>query len=94
MMPSYRFLFEKRRVERARSADALVLPPDLAPDPGYEIVPKPEAGALVAYLASLRADAPLFNAPVTVAEAATESTTNSVAGAATNSPAATNAPAK
>ncbi len=69
-MPPYRFLFEKRRIERVRSPEALELPPGLAPGPGYEIVPKPEAEALAAYLTSLRADAPLFAAPVTVAAAA------------------------
>jgi len=94
MMPPYRFLFEKRRIERVRSPDALVLPPELAPEPGYEILPKTEATALVAYLTSLRADAPLFVAPVTVAETAPESTTNAPAGSITNSPAATNSPAK
>ena len=96
MMPPYRFLFEKRRIERAPSPDALILPANLAPEPGYEIVPKTEAKALAAYLTSLRADAPLFVAPLTVAEAAAESTTNAPAGSnsATNSAAATNAPAK
>ena len=96
MMPPYRFLFEKRRIERAGSPDALVLPPELAPEPGYEILPKTEARALVAYLISLNADAPLFVAPVTVAEASGASTTNAPAGsaAATNAPALTNSPAK
>jgi ribosomal protein L7/L12 len=94
MMPPYRFLFEKRRIERVRSPDALVLPPELAPEPGYEILPKTEAKALVAYLTSLHADAPLFVAPVTVAEAAPESNTNTPAVSVTNSPAATNSPAK
>jgi len=65
-MPPYRFLFETHRIERAPSPDALMLPASLAPPPGYEIVPKPEAKALVGYLASLRADAPLFVAPLTV----------------------------
>lgn len=93
MMPPYRFLFEKRRIEGVRSPDALVLPPELAPEPGYEILPKMEAKALAAYLTSLHADAPLFVAPVTVAEAAPEST-NAPAGSVTNAPAATNSPAK
>jgi cbb3-type cytochrome oxidase cytochrome c subunit len=88
MMPPYRFLFEKRRIERLRSPDALVVPTELSPEPGYEIVPKTEAKALVAYLTSLHADAPLFVAPVTVAEAVAESATNAPAGSsATNSPA-------
>ena len=94
MMPPYRFLFEKRRIERVRSADALVLPAELAPEPGFEIIPKPEAKALVGYVTSLRADAPLFDAPVTVAEAAVETSTNNVAGSATNSVTGTNVPAK
>jgi cytochrome c oxidase cbb3-type subunit 2 len=66
-MPPYRFLFEKRQIGLAPSPEALVLPAELAPPPGYEILPKPEARALAAYLLSLRADAPLFVAPLTVA---------------------------
>ncbi len=81
-MPPYRFLFEKRRIERARSPDALDLPPGLAPGDGYEIVPTQEAKALAAYLISLRADAPLFETPMTVP-----------AVPETNAPAATNLPA-
>jgi cytochrome c oxidase cbb3-type subunit 2 len=80
-MPPYQFLFEKRKIDRTPSPQALVLPPQVAPEPGYEIVPKPEATALVAYLISLRADAPLFDAPVTVAVSTT----------ATNAPSGTNA---
>jgi ribosomal protein L7/L12 len=79
-MPSYRFLFEKRRIERGRSPDALALPPDLAPEPGYEVLPSPEANALVAYLISLHADAPLFDAPLT---ARTATATNRPATAET-----------
>jgi cbb3-type cytochrome oxidase cytochrome c subunit len=75
-MPQYRFLFEKRKIERHPSPEALVLTGDLAPTPGYEVVPKPAAKALVTYLVSLRADAPLFVAPVTVAAAAAPMPTN------------------
>ncbi|HOX57506.1 MAG TPA: cbb3-type cytochrome c oxidase subunit II [Candidatus Paceibacterota bacterium] len=64
-MPPYRFLFEQRRVRVEPSPEALVLPAELAPPPGYEVVPKPAAKALVAYLSSLRADAALFGAPLT-----------------------------
>jgi hypothetical protein len=61
------------------------LPPEFAPPSGYEIVPKYEARALVAYLTSLRADSPLFETPLTVASAAAAvETTNAPAG---NSPA-------
>jgi cytochrome c oxidase cbb3-type subunit 2 len=74
VMPPYRFLFEKHRIERARSAEALVLPSELGPEPGYEILPKPEATALVAYLMSLRANEPLFDAPISVAAASSSST--------------------
>ena len=66
-MPPYRFLFEKRQMGPTPSPEALVLPAELAPPPGCEILPKPEARALAAYLLSLRADAPLYVAPMTVA---------------------------
>ena len=95
-MPSYRFLFAKRAIGRGPSPEALVLPGKLAPPPGYEVVPKPAAKALAAYLVSLHADAPLFVAPMTVASAAAATPTNSPAAseaAATNAPPAT-APAK
>jgi cytochrome c oxidase cbb3-type subunit 2 len=95
-MPSYRFLFAKHAVERGPSPEALVLPGKLAPPPGYEVVPKPAAKALAAYLVSLHADAPLFDAPITVASAAAATPTNSPAAsdtAATNAAPAT-APAK
>jgi cytochrome c oxidase cbb3-type subunit II len=62
-MPSYKFLFEVRKMGSAPSPDALNLPAEFAPAAGYEVVPKPEAKQLVAYLLSLRADAPLYEAP-------------------------------
>lgn len=64
-MPPYRFLFEKRKVGKVPSADALKLTGEFAPPAGFEIVPTDGAHALVAYLLSLRADAPLFESPVT-----------------------------
>jgi cytochrome c oxidase cbb3-type subunit 2 len=78
-MPPYPFLFEKRKIERRPSPEALVLTGHLAPPAGYEVVPTPGAVALAAYLTSLRADAPLFVAPLTVASAPTAATTNSQA---------------
>lgn len=95
VMPPYRFLFEKRRIENARSPDALVLPSEVAPEPGYEIVPKPEAAALAAYLLSLRANEPLFDAPLSVAESVAPASTNApdAQAGSTNAP-ATNSPAK
>jgi len=65
-MPPYRFLFEQCKIGRLPGPEALVLPADGAPAPGYEVVPTPAAKALVAYLVNLRADAPVFNAPMTV----------------------------
>lgn len=79
-MPAYQFLFERRKIGREPSPDALKFSnPKFAPPEGYEIVPKPEAKALVAYLLSLRAETPLDEAPLTPPSAA---------------PAKTNAPAK
>ena len=92
VMPPYRFLFEKRRIGREPSPDALVLSGEFAPEPGCEVVPTDEAGQLVAYLLSLRADTPIFETPMTVATA----TVSTNAAAVTNAPAApaTNAVAK
>ena len=64
-MPGYRFLFEKRKVGKVSSTDSLKLTGEFAPPVGFEIVPTDKARALVAYLLSLRADAPLFESPVT-----------------------------
>jgi cytochrome c oxidase cbb3-type subunit II len=58
-MPPYRYLFEKRKISGQRSDEALKLTGDDAPEPGYEIVPKPEAKALVSYLLSLDRSHPL-----------------------------------
>jgi cbb3-type cytochrome oxidase cytochrome c subunit len=66
LMPPYRYLFERRRIGRQPSPDALQFPKELAPPPGFEIVPKAEARALAAYLLSLRAETPLFEAPLTI----------------------------
>ena len=58
-MPSYRFLYEKRRIRDARSADALQLTGSDAPPEGWEIVPSFDAKCLVAYLMSLNQSHPL-----------------------------------
>lgn len=65
-MPAYRFLFEKRPVGQHPSGLALKLPAEFAPPAGYEIVPTDGAIALAAYLTSLRADAALYEAPLSV----------------------------
>jgi len=51
IMPSFAFLYEKRPVDES-TPDALILPGPWA-EPGFVIVPKPEAKALVDYLLSL-----------------------------------------
>jgi cytochrome c oxidase cbb3-type subunit 2 len=68
-MPSYRHLFEKRKISGSSSPDKLDLPAHLSPGAGFEIVPSAEAKALVAYLASLDRSFPLKEAgPVTAAK--------------------------
>jgi hypothetical protein len=53
------------------SPDALNLPKKFAPPAGYEVVPTTEARQLAAYLLSLRADAPLYEAPFTPPQVST-----------------------
>jgi cbb3-type cytochrome oxidase cytochrome c subunit len=86
-MPPYRFMFEKRRIERAPSPDALTLPPEMAPESGYEIVPKAQAKALVAYLTSLQAGVGLFHAPLTVPPPPAAATNAAPGVTSTNAPA-------
>jgi len=52
-MPSYKFLYEKRRITGERSVDALKLTGKDAPGDEWEIVPSYDAKCLVAYLMSL-----------------------------------------
>ncbi len=58
-MPSYRHLFESRKIQGQPSADALVLTGEHAPADGHEIVPTADARALVGYLMTLKKDADL-----------------------------------
>jgi len=58
-MPSYRFLYEKRRIAGERSADALQLSSADAPPEGWEVVPSYDAKCLVAYLMGLNQSHPL-----------------------------------
>src|SRR6266481_6627761 len=58
-MPSYRFLYEKRRITGERSADALQLSAADAPPAGWEVVPTYDAKCLVAYLMALNQSHPL-----------------------------------
>ncbi len=67
LMPPFRYLFETKKIGATPSPDALNLPKEFAPADGYEVVPKPEAKHLAAYLLSLHADVPLYDAPFTPA---------------------------
>ncbi len=57
--PPYRYLFSERKISGQRSVDALNLAGKSAPAAGYEVVPTPEAVALVGYLLSLDRNADL-----------------------------------
>jgi cytochrome c oxidase cbb3-type subunit 2 len=63
LMPPYRYLFDVRKIGRTPSPDALVVPPEFAAPQGCEIVPRPAARALAAYVANLRQEPYLFEAP-------------------------------
>jgi cytochrome c oxidase cbb3-type subunit 2 len=58
-MPSYRFLYEKRRIAGQRSAEALQLSGSDAPPEGWEVVPTYDAKCIVAYLMGLNQSHPL-----------------------------------
>jgi cbb3-type cytochrome oxidase cytochrome c subunit len=69
-MPSYRFLYQARRISDARSSDALQLIGSDAPPEGWEIVPTYNAKCLVAYMMSLNQSHPLKDVRSTGAAAA------------------------
>lgn len=64
LMPPYPFLFEKRKISGAPAENALKLEGSDAPGEGYEVVPTPEAEALVAYLLDRKKNVALFEAPM------------------------------
>jgi cytochrome c oxidase cbb3-type subunit 2 len=69
-MPSYRFLFEEKKIVGQEDADALQLTGDDAAKPGYQIVPTAAARQLVAYLTGLDHSHPLVEAGPNVQAAA------------------------
>ncbi len=73
-MPQYPYLFTKRALAAGEKASEGALPSNT--EPGFEVVPRPEALALVAYLRSLNSEAPLYSAPFPLVP------TNSTAAAA------------
>ena len=52
--PPMRFLYDKRKIIGQPSTEAVHVTGDDAPAPGYEVVPRHDAKALVAYLLSLK----------------------------------------
>lgn len=64
-MPPFRYLFKVRKIGAKPSPDALDLTGKFAPPAGYEVVPTQDARNLAAYLTSLKADVPLYEAPFT-----------------------------
>ena len=85
-MPSYKFLYEKRRITGERSVDALKLTGKDAPGDEWEIVPSYDAKCLVAYLMSLDQSHELKEAKTT--------STSAPASSPASAPAASPAPAK
>lgn len=83
IMPSYRYLFDVRKIKGEPSTNAVQVRPEFAAPEGYEIMPRPAALALAAYIMSLHQNDYLYIAPPPLAL---------VAAAKTNAP-ATNAPA-
>ena len=63
LMPQYPYLFTERKIKGQRSPNAMPLPTGMVRQ-GYEVIPTREAIALVEYLASLRTDIPIFEAPL------------------------------
>jgi len=92
VMPPFRFLFVKRKLDFGEQAADDALPADVGVEKGYEVVPTDDAKALAEYLLSLHSDVVLYEAPP---KPGTKPATNNVAVVAnsTNAP-ATNSPAK
>jgi cytochrome c oxidase cbb3-type subunit 2 len=59
VMPSFRHLYQTRKIQGEGSANALNLKGKHAPAEGYEVVPGPNAEALVDYLTTRKKDAQL-----------------------------------
>lgn len=65
MMPSFKYLFAvRKKINGQFSPDALSLPKGIVPDDS-EVIPSDAAKNLAAYLLSLHADVPLYDAPFT-----------------------------
>ncbi|MFN2622213.1 MAG: cbb3-type cytochrome c oxidase subunit II [Chthoniobacterales bacterium] len=91
-MPSFKFLYETRRITGERSADALKLTGADDPGEGWEVIPTYDAKCLVAYLMSLDQSHELKEAKLSTAPATASSPAPAASAGA--SPAASPAPAK
>lgn len=58
-MPSFKHLYTVQKSQGQRSSKALDLPAKFSPKKGYEVIPTPEAEALVDYILSLKKDYPV-----------------------------------
>jgi cbb3-type cytochrome oxidase cytochrome c subunit len=92
-MPSYRFLYQKRRIAGERSADALQLSGSDAPPEGWEVVPSYDAKCLVAYLLALNQSHPLKEARLVGGAPAPAASPALAVQGASPSPAAAGSPA-
>lgn len=63
VMAPFRFLYRLQKIAGERSAEALKIEGAETPPPGWEVVPTPDAKALVAYLLSLDRSYALPEAP-------------------------------
>jgi cytochrome c oxidase cbb3-type subunit II len=63
LMPSYRYLFDIRKIGRAPSTNALFVPPSPDVPPGYEVIPRAPALELAAYIANQHEDKFIFEVP-------------------------------
>jgi len=87
-MPSYRFLYRKRRITGERSAEALQLSGSDSPPEGWEIVPTFDAKCVVAYLMGLNQSHPLKEVRSVTSAPATGGAPSPAAPGASPAPAA------
>ena len=92
-MPSYRFLYRKRRIAGERSAEALQLSGSDAPPEGWEVVPTFDARCVVAYLMGLNQSHPLKEVRSVGGAPATGGAPSPAAPGASPAPAAGGSPA-
>jgi cbb3-type cytochrome oxidase cytochrome c subunit len=92
-MPSYRFLYRKRRITGERSAEALQLPSSDAPPEGWEVVPTFDAKCVVAYLMGLNQSHPLKEVRSVGGAPSSGGAPSPAASAASPAPAAGGSPA-